>query len=857
MFNQCCSKFPPFLDSNKIEKSMQQWYHHPMINSLPNLPINTVLPEIHANLEKRNITILAAEPGSGKTTIVPLTLPDKSWLNGLKIIMLEPRRLAARMAAKRMSELAGDVVGGLIGYRIRFDNKISKETRIEVITEGVFLRMIQNDPELSEVGLVIFDEFHERSIQTDLALAFCLDTLELRDDLKIMLMSATIASDRISQLLENAPIIKGEGRCFPVSVEYLARESNDYLIPKTVRAIQRVVEKDTGDILVFLPGAGEIRAVAKQIEGNILILPLYGDLPQHQQDLIFKSSSQRRIILATPIAETSLTIEGISVVIDSGLMKKPYFSPANSLSSLRTISISKASAKQRSGRAGRLGPGRCYRLWTKTEHYSKPEFLPPEILTADLSPLLLEVLQWGVKDPSELKWLDPPRQSQIGQAQTLLKQLGAIDAKGTLTETGRKIAKLPLHPRLALMLLQGHRQKQSALACKLAALLQNRDLLRGNQDSHGVDIEDRLEILQLFEEKKTSQVRSRGADPTLCKRILREAAQYQKLVGPQRKQYDFGDAGNLLAFAYPERIAKKKAGTSMHLLASGRGVILPPADHLHKTEFLLAANVDGGKKQGRIFLAAAISLDDITKNHSQLLTKEDRIEWTGQKVETANILSLGKLEIKRKPLPEVDPEKVCECLLSGIRQSGPDCLHWRKKSLELRARIETAHALAPENWPDVSDNGLMNDLSWLAPYLNAISSLKQLRKLDLQAVLLAMLSWKQQQNLDTLLPTHYQAPSGSRIKMEYTVNKSPVLPVRIQEMFGATDTPVFFNGKLNALVHLLSPARRPVQVTADLASFWKNTYPEVKKELAGRYPKHYWPDNPLVAEATARCKPRS
>ena len=744
-----------------------------MINTLPTLPINTVLPDVKNSLEKHNSVILAAEPGSGKTTIVPLTLLGEPWLKNQKIIMLEPRRLATRMAAKRMSELAGDVLGGLVGYRIRFDNKTSNKTQIEVVTEGIFLRMIQNDPELSGVGLVIFDEFHERSIQSDLALAFCLDILDLRNDLKIMVMSATIASERIAQLLNNAPVITGEGRCFPVEVQYLARESNDYLIPQAVRAIQRAVEHDDGDILVFLPGAGEIRAIERQLEGDFQVFPLYGDLPQHKQDMIFAHVKQRRIILATPIAETSLTIEGVSVVIDCGLMKKPYFSPANSLSSLRTIPISKASAKQRSGRAGRLGPGRCYRLWTKTEHYSKPDFLTPEILTADLSPLLLEIFQWGVKDPSELKWLDPPRQGQIEQAHTLLEQLGAIDSKGTLTESGKRIATLPLHPRLALMILQGHKQKQSALACRLAALLQNRDLFRGNRDGFSSDIEDRLEILRLFEQKKTDQIRARGADNTLCKRIMREATQYQKLVGKSgNKQYSFGDAGNLLALAYPERIAKKKVNSSTYLLASGRGVTLPAGDHLQKTELLVAANVDGGKKQGRIFLAAAITLDDIIKDHKQLLREEERIEWNGQQVETASVLSLASLEIRRKPLSDANPEKILQCFLAGLKQSGPSSLHWSKKSHELRARIETAHTLAPDNWPDVSDNGLLDDLSWLEPYLTSISSLKQLKKLDLHSILLARFSWKQQQNLDTLLPTHYQAPSGSKIKLEYNAGKS-------------------------------------------------------------------------------------
>jgi len=828
-----------------------------MITALPNLPINTILPKLRQCLKKHNSVILAAEPGSGKTTIVPLALLGNSWLRKQKIVMLEPRRLAARMAAKRMSDLAGDIPGGLVGYRIRFDSKISQKTQIEVVTEGVFLRMIQNDPELSGIGLVIFDEFHERSIQSDLALAFCLDTLELRDDLKVMIMSATIASERIAQLLKNAPVITGEGRCFPVEVEYLTRESTDYIIPQTVRAIQRAVDTNDGNILVFLPGAGEIKAVARRLEGNFQVFQLYGDLPQHKQDKIFINIVKRRIILATPIAETSLTIEGISVVIDSGLMKKPFFSPANSLNSLRTISISKASAKQRSGRAGRLRPGRCYRLWTKTEQFSKPDFLTPEIVHADLSPLLLEILQWGVKDPGELTWLDPPRQGQVKQARILLKQLGAIDNKGTLTTLGKKIAALPLHPRLASMLLYGHKNKQSKLACQLAALLQNRDILRGNQSPQSTDIEDRIEVLQLLEQNKSKQIIAMGIDLTLCKRILREAIQYQNLLGnTDTKQYHFGNAGNLLAKAYPERIAKKKTASTMHLLASGRAVTLPPGDHLQKSAFLIAASVDAGKKQGRIFLAAAISLEDITLNHKHLLSLEKHTEWTGQKVQTVSILSLGKLEIKRKQLSDTNPEAIRKCFLAGIKQIGPDSLHWPKKSCDLRARIETARTLSPDKWPDVSDRGLFEDFSWLEPYVYNLANIQQLKKLDLHSILLAMLPWPQQQLLEKLLPTHYIAPSGSKIKLDYTNGTAPVLSIRLQEMFGATETPIFFNGRLTVIIHLLSPARRPVQVTSDLASFWKNTYPEVKKELAGRYPKHYWPDNPLVAEATARCKPK-
>jgi ATP-dependent helicase HrpB len=827
-----------------------------MINTLPHLPIQTVLPVLHNHLEKHSSVILAAEPGSGKTTIIPLTLLDKNWLKDQKIIMLEPRRLAARMAARRMSELADDTPGGLIGYRIRFDTQISAQTKIEVVTEGVFTRMIQKDPELNGIGLIIFDEFHVRSINSDLALAFCLDIQELRDNLKILVMSATMDSARVSELMNKAPVITGQGRCFPVETIYLSRPSKDYLVPRTVKSIYHAMAQHHGDILVFLPGAGEIKAVQRQLEGDFHCLPLYGELPRQKQDMVFANSNKRRIILATPIAETSLTIEGVSVVIDSGLMKIPKFSSANGLTALHTVSISKASAEQRAGRAGRLGPGVCYRLWTKNEHHSMADYLPPEISGADLSPLLLEILQWGVKDPSELSWLDPPGHGQVERARSLLIQLKAIDSRGNLTSRGKEIASLPLHPRLGLMLLRGRETEQTTLACRLAALLQNRDLFPGRDDAKSTDIEERLDILRLFDRKENNIIKARGVDPSLCHRILREAKQYQKLLGTKQQKQDFHEAGNLLAVAYPDRIAQKRPGSSQHLLSSGSGVVLPPHDPLQRADFLVAANAHDGKQRGRIFLAAALTLEEILSHHAHLLTKEDRVDWQNSKVEAVSVLSLGKLEIKREKLHHISPEKIRRCLVEGIQENGINCLNWNKKSRELQAKMETAHGISPEKWPDISDETLNDDLSWLEPYLDAISSLKQLVRIDIYSVLLSRLSWKDQQELDHLLPSHFQAPSGSRIKLQYSPGEAPVLAVRIQEMFGVTVTPSVFNGKIPVTVHLLSPARRPVQVTADLASFWKNTYPEVKKELAGRYPKHFWPNNPMEAQATTRCKPR-
>ncbi len=823
---------------------------------LPALPIHAVLPELCHTLQHHNTIILAAEPGSGKTTIVPLALLDEPWANNQKIIVLEPRRLAVRMAARRMSQICGQRVGQRVGYRIRFDRKSGPKTRIEVVTEGILIRMIQHDPELSGVGLVIFDEFHERTLMADLGLALCHDVRELREDLKIMVMSATLDNESISKALGDVPVITGKGRCYPVAVTYLSRPSTAPLVPRTIHAIHRALAEQEGDILVFLPGAGEIRRVQSQIQGDCLCLPLYGNLPQQEQDRVFAPSDQRRVILATPIAETSLTIEGITVVIDSGLMKKPRFSSATGLSSLCTVGISKASAKQRQGRAGRLCPGVCYRLWIQGEHHSKPEFSPPEILDADLAPLVLETLHWGVPDPRGLTWIDPPRRSGVTQAQELLLRLAIINTKGQLTKLGQHVAPLPLHPRLALMIHKGQEQGLGWLACLLAALLQNRDIFRGQNPERSADIEDRLELLQLFEQNKSTLIRNRGADPDICRKILQEARQYQRLVGSTNKIIDFGETGNLLALAYPDRIAMKKQDASQHTLSSGRGVLLQRGDHLHHAPFLVVANLDGGKKQGRIFLAASLSKETIFSHHRHLLNHKEQVLWTKNRAESVTITSLGKLELQRTPLPTTDQETVRQCLLAGIQQAGITCLNWQKKSRDLKARMVAAHQWRPDEWPDVADHALEKDLSWLAPYLDGVSSLKQLHQLNLEQILKSLLSWQQQQELDRLLPSHLTVASGSRVKLSYQPGKPPILAVRLQELFATTTTPTVLNGAMPVLIHLLSPANRPIQITSDLAGFWQNTYPEVKKELLGRYPKHYWPDDPLTATATARVKRR-
>ncbi len=830
--------------------------------NLPELPINDIMPELLTSLAKSPSAVLSAEPGSGKTTITPLLLLDQPWMADLKIIILEPRRLAARAAAARMSELVGDTVGGTIGYRVRFDSKVSRATRIEVVTEGILIRMLQNDPELGTIGLVIFDEFHERSLQGDLALALCLDGRQLRQDLKILVMSATIDSNEIASLLDNAPVVSGQGRCFPVSVEYLERQSSASTVKRTLKGIDRALVEQTGDILVFLPGAGEIRSVQSHYDkrADLACLPLYGDLPFEKQNLVFKKvPSKRRLILATPIAETSLTIEGITTVIDSGELKSPRFDPASGLTRLEIIFISKASAEQRAGRAGRLGPGHCYRLWTRDEQHSRPDFLPPEIINADLAPLMLELALWGVSDPSQLLWPDPPRQGQVSQARELLVELEAIDEKLAITPLGRQLVNFPLHPRLALMLVRGQEQGSGRLACRLVAILNNRDPLKGEAGRQCTDIEERLHLLAIFEQDGASAVRAKEGDPATCRRILQEANQYRKLLG--KTSQDSGQmhgVGNLLASAYPDRIAHKKPGSTQHLLASGRGAILPQGDQLGQSELLVVAKLDAGKTQGRIFLAAALSMAELRSDHVTLIKKTQTIRWDAEQKRVVAVEEeyLGSLVLSRKKWEGAQAEQISQCLLQSIRQAGITCLPWQKKSRELQARIQTAHLWQPDSWPDVSDETLIKDLSWLEPYLTGARGFNDLQKLDLAKILVALLSWQEQQELDRIAPTHVTVASGSRIKLRYQPGEVPILAVRIQQMFGCKETPTVAGGKIPVLIHLLSPAQRPIQITSDLAAFWQNTYQQVKKELAGRYPKHYWPDSPLEAQATNRAKRR-
>lgn len=832
---------------------------------LPQFPVNQIIPELK-NALSQNSAVLAAPPGSGKTTIVPLLLLKESWLADRKILILEPRRLAARAAAMRMAALLGEEVGQTVGYQVRFDRQITENTRIEVLTEGILTRRLQNDTDLKDVGLIIFDEFHERSIHADLALALCLDLYQVKDDLRLLIMSATLDTAPIARLLGNAPVIIGEGRSHEVTIDYLERPANGRISDVTCMGIRRVLLEQAGDILAFLPGTGEIREVYRQLSEepalrDTLISPLFGDLDQKAQDraILPDPTGRRRVILATSIAETSLTIEGIGCVVDSGWSRRPRFNPGNGLSTLTTVRVSKAAAHQRAGRAGRLGPGYCLRLWTREEHHGLIPFHPPEIVAADLANLALELALWGASDFEALRWLDPPRTGPYQQARDLLHSLGALTAAGKITAIGRQLASLPIHPRLGHMLLMAQNIGQASLACDIAAILSERDNLKFDDGrSRSADIRIRLSLLEMWREKGADAVSREGGDPGVCRRIDRAARDWSRLVGKRKELRNPDAIGDLLVYAYPDRIGRRRPNErDRYLLASGRGAILPPADPLSASEYLVIPQLDAGQTEGRIFLAESLHIAELQNHHQELFTDSRQVYWDdlSARVVASRRLCLGEIVIEEKSLADADPAEISEAMLMGIRLMGLTCLPWDRESRQLQARVHCLHNWQPElAWPDLSDDHLQGNLIWLEPYLGGLSKADQLKRIDLLAILKAMLSWEMQQRLAQNAPVSITVPSGSQIRIEYRLHETPLLAVRIQEMFGQSETPTICGGKVPLLLHLLSPARRPVQLTSDLAGFWQRSYPEVKKELKGRYPKHFWPDDPLVAEATRGVK---
>jgi len=826
------------------------------------LPVDDALPQLAAALRGGRNAVLQAEPGAGKTTRVPLALLNEPWLGGKRILMLEPRRLAARNAAWFMARQLNVPLGDIVGYRMRLDSRVTKRTRIEVVTEGVLARLLQDDPSLSGVGLVIFDEFHERSLQADLALALCLDVQSaLRDDLRILVMSATLAGEAVAGLLGGAPIITSTGRCFPVDTRYLAPELRRAvgrpLLKHVADAIQRALSQERGSMLVFLPGVTEIKAVARllhdaQLGTTITVCPLYGELEQSAQEqaILPAPAGQRKVVLATSIAETSLTIEGIRIVIDSGWSRAPRFDPVSGLTRLSTVEVSRASADQRRGRAGRLEAGICYRLWSEGDQGKLPAFQRPEILVADLATLVLDLAHWGISDPDRLAWLDPPPRAHYTQARDLLQQLGALDQHGTITAQGRRMAALAMHPRLAHMVLKGVELGHGALACELAALLSERDILKGERDA---DLHLRVQALHYPKENET-------LDRGVAARVRRQAEQWQKQLHVDGNATGTDHIGVLLAYAYPDRIAQRRPGAEpRYLLASGRGALFVRHEPLSASAYIVAAHLDGEQREARIFLAAAVDRAELEASFGALIAATARVEWDAhsESVQARRQRCLGALVLEEAPLRDAEPASIERAMLKGIREMGITSLPWNAGLRAWQQRVQFLHRLEPQQWPDVCDDHLLETLEdWLGPYLQGVSRRAQLGGIPLNAALTALLTLEQQRALDQLAPTHLTVPSGSRISIDYR-NDPPVLAVRLQEMFGLNETPRIAYDRVPLLIHLLSPAYRPVQVTQDLAGFWARGYREVRKDLRGRYPKHQWPDDPLQAQPTARAKPRS
>ena len=831
------------------------------------LPIDAVLPHVSEALRTGTAAVLTAPPGAGKTTRVPLALLREPWLRDRKLLMLEPRRLAARAAAHRMASTLGEAVGQTVGYRIRLETKVSAATRIEVVTEGILTRLLQHDPGLAAYGAVLFDEFHERSLHADLGLALCLEAQRLfRPELRLLVMSATLDTSSIAALMDQAPIISSTGQLFPVETRYLDTPRTGRLEDRVTETIRHALSKESGSLLVFLPGMAEIRRVERQLldgplPSSTLIAPLHGELSQASQDQAIRPAppGHRKVVLATSIAETSLTIEGVRVVIDAGVMRVARFDPRRGLTRLDTIRVTQDAADQRRGRAGRTEPGVCYRLWTAAE---QPTLLPrrtPEMLEADLTPLCLDLAQWGVDDPQSLRWLDPPPALALVQARALLRELGAVDSLDHITPHGREMADLALHPRLAHMILRAIPLNLGPLACQVAALLTERDILRGSAGRPSQDFRLRLDALH-----RTGGTEDEGRiDQTAIRRVTQLASEWMRQLRLPPVRTPRADAlGLLIALAYPDRIGQRVPGPERrYRLASGRGACFPEPHLLAQEDFLVVAELDDTDQWARIALAVPVSVREVEQHLTAQIQEIDEVRWdeTSQTVSTRRERRLGAVVLSARGLPSPDSEQVTAVLLRGLRQVGLATLPWTTDLTQWRARVGLLRRVygTEGGWPDVSDAGLERSLeTWLGPLVDGLTSLAQVKRLDLGRALDQLLTWQQRQELDRLVPTHLTVPTGSRIRLDYTVGEHPVLAVRLQEMFGCRDTPRLADGRVPVVIHLLSPAGRPVQVTQDLGRFWTTSYIEVRKELRGRYPKHPWPDDPLAAPPTRRAKPR-
>jgi ATP-dependent helicase HrpB len=851
------------------------------------LPIDEALPRLRAALTDGRNAVLVAPPGAGKSTVVPLVLLDEPWVRGRKIVVLEPRRLAARAVAARMASSLGERLGCTVGYRMRLETRVSAATRLEVVTEGVFTRMLQRDAALGGVAAVIFDEFHERSLNADVGLAFALDAQRhVAPDLRVLAMSATLDGAAVARLLGGAPVVEHAGRVHPVETYYLGKglpalpgprapgeESPDAVVARVVR---RALAEASGDLLVFLPGAAEIRRVHTRLGeaplgAEVDVRPLFGELPAAEQDAALEPApaGRRKVVLATNIAETSLTIDGVRAVVDSGLERRGVFDPGTGMSRLETQRISRASAEQRTGRAGRTAPGVCYRIWAESAQRTLAAHAPPEIATADLAPLALELAVWGTA-AGALDWLDAPPAATLAAARDLLLRLEALDDAGRVTAHGRALHALGVHPRLAQMLVAARDLGAPRAGAELAALLSERDVLRGARARGGErdsDIRSRLDVLR------------RGGRDAALERVRRLERAFRNDLGQSRDEGGDADIepGVLLAFAYPDRIAKRRPGDAgRYQLANGRGARFANPESIAREELIVAVDVDDRERDARILLAAPLAREDLLEHFAGQLVVREEVVWDprAEAVLARRTVRFGEIVIEDKPLDNVSAEAAAAVLLGGLRGLGADALPWDDDSRDLVARSEFVRGLnsahsedggarradrgerAADAWPDFSTEALLGHLGWLEPFLAGATRRAHLARVPLAAALRARLTPAQQRALDELAPTHVTLPTGTRAKIDYRDDNAPVASMRMQEVFGLAATPKIGGGRVPITFKLLSPAHRPLQVTRDLASFWRNAYVDVRKDMRGRYPRHYWPENPLEAEPTKRAKPR-
>ncbi|MBB4521420.1 UNVERIFIED_ORG: ATP-dependent helicase HrpB [Rhizobium sophorae] len=790
--------------------------------------------------------VLSAPPGAGKTTLVPLHLLGQAWRGDGKIILLEPRRLAARAAAGRMASLIGEQVGGTVGYRMRLDNRISAATRIEVVTEGVFARMILDDPELAGVSIVIFDEFHERSLDADFGLALALDVQSaLRDDLRILVMSATLDVERVAALLDHPPVIESLGRSFPIDIRYHDRPGGERIEDAVTRAILDAHANEAGSILAFLPGQAEITRTVERLQGRFgaetLIAPLYGNLSQKEQDAAIRPASQgtRKIVLATSIAETSITIDGVRIVIDSGLQRLPVFEASTGITRLETVRVSRASADQRAGRAGRTEPGIAVRLWHQGQTAALPAFTPPQILSSDLSGLVLDLAHWGVQDPASLAFVDQPPETTLREARVLLGQLGALDKDGALTARGKVMRDLALPPRLAAMVVSAGEAGHARDAAMIAVLLTEQGL-----GGTSIDIEERLRRFKA----------ERGERAEASRRLAGRLASGLDSVASTAPAL----AGQLLLHAFPDRIALQRGGRGRFVMANGRGAELPETERLAGSQMLVIADLTGRAAQARILAAAEVTRGDIEAELPGEIKTGDQIFFDRQsrQVRARRATRLGAIVFEETPLPRPSGAAVTQALVEGVRELGLDQLAFSKEAVQLRERIGFLHRTIGEPWPDVSDGALLSRLDeWFAPFQTEARGLSEISAAGLSNGLIALVPHELQRDLSRLAPTHFEAPTGQRHPIQYE-GEEPVLTIRVQELFGLKQHPAIAGGRLPLLLELASPAHRPIQTTRDLPGFWAGSWKDVRADMRGRYPRHPWPERPEDALPTTRAKPR-